>query len=184
MIKQKQSGVTLIEVLVTLFVMAIGLLGLAGLQSTAVKDGADTAKRSQVMWLVTELVERMRANPDGQATGYTSAASGAVCSSVPAKQCADNGAGNAANDCTPNEMATFDVWEVFCGRTETGVIANSTDTLNLTALTISCGGTCTPTSDYTVSISWESQSVESSSLLDASAIAAQRTQTITMVVRP
>ncbi|MBL4826884.1 MAG: type IV pilus modification protein PilV [Spongiibacteraceae bacterium] len=183
MIKDKQSGMTLIEVLITLFIMAIGLLGLAGLQSASIKDGLDTAKRSQVTWLVSELVERMRANPGGQATGYTSA-SGTTCAAIPEKRCSHNSAGTAATDCTPNEMATYDVWEVFCGMPETGVMANSPDVLNLESITISCGGACTSKSDYTVSISWTTQSVENSQLLTDDKKDEFKSQNITMVVRP
>ena len=184
-IHKKQSGVTLIEVLVTLFVMAIGLLGLAGLQSTAVKDGVDTSRRSQVMWLVSELIERMRANPDGQATGYTVATNGNVCATAPPKRCSNNGAGPAQTDCTANEMAAFDVWEVFCGQIETGVMANATDMLNFESIVISCGGgSCNETSDYTIRVTWLSQSVDNSRLLSADQIDNQRIQNITMVVRP
>jgi type IV pilus assembly protein PilV len=183
---RKQSGVTLIEVLVTLFVMSIGMLGLAGLQSTTVKDGLDTAKRSQIMWLVSELVERMRANPAGQATGYT-AVSGTSCSGwAPNKQCAANGAGDANTTCSANDMAEFDVWEVFCGRSETNVMANSVDAFELDSFSISCsgGGTCGDRSNFTVSISWTSQAIDDARLLSDTAKADQNTQTIEMVVIP
>lgn len=181
---KKTAGFTLIEVLVTMFVMTVGLLGIAGMQSTSVKDGLDNAKRSQVMWLVTELVERARANPAGQASGYNQAIAIADCATVPVKQCSDNGAGDAATNCSPNEMAAFDVWEVFCGNAETGVVANAGDSLNLSALTMGCAGTCTDTSDLTVTISWVSQAVTDSSILDDSQKEANKTQSISMTVRP
>lgn len=179
-----QQGFTLIEVLVTMFVMTIGLLGIAGMQSTSVKDGLDNAKRSQVMWLVTELVERARANPAGQATGYNQSIDISQCATVPAKQCSDNGVGDAATNCSPNEMAAFDVWEVFCGNAEANVVANAGDSLNLSSLTMGCAGTCTDTSNLTVSISWISQAVTDSSILSDSQKAANKTQSISMTVRP
>ena len=182
--RKPANGFTLIEVLVTMFVMTIGLLGIAGIQSNSIKDGLDNAKRSQVMWLVTELVERARANPAGQATGYNRTIDINDCGTVPAKQCSDNGAGDAATNCSPNETAAFDVWEVFCGNAEADVIANAGDSLNLNALTMGCAGTCTDTSDLTVSISWVSKAVADSSTLSESQITANKTQTISMTVRP
>jgi type IV pilus assembly protein PilV len=179
-----ENGFTLIEVLVTMFVMTVGLLGIAGIQSTSIKDGLDNAKRSQVMWLVTELVERARANPAGQATGYNRSIDISQCATTPAKQCSDNGAGDAATNCSPNEMAAFDVWEVFCGNAETGVIANAGDSLNLSNMTMGCTGTCLDTSNMTVSISWVSKAVTDSHVLSDTQKTANKTQTISMTVRP
>ncbi len=180
----KQSGVTMIEVVVTMFVMTVGLLGLAGLQSTSVKDSLDTAKRSQAAWLVSEVVERIRANPGGQDTGYTAVITTEACNK-PAKQCADTHAGEAATDCTANEMAAFDLWDTFCGEAATGVLANSSESLNLTALSVSCDGACSaPQAEFTVSIWWNSQAVTDSKMLEDDAIDAQKVQTISMTVRP
>lgn len=194
--RTNQTGITLIEVLVTFFVMTIGLLGLAGMQSTSVKDGLDTSKRSQVMWLVSELVDRARANPGSLDNAYEQAYDISACASSPPNECADT-FGNNANSCSASEMATYDVWEVFCGTQEDDVIANSVDSLNLSSVSMSCDdGTCAA-SDMTVTISWVSQAVQSSSLLrgdtsgaaggssygDEAAIAAQETQSVTMTVR-
>jgi type IV pilus assembly protein PilV len=175
----RQAGITLIEVLVAFFVMTVGLLGLAGMQSTSVKDGLDNAKRSQVMWLVTELVERMRANPDGHAE-YVTASTALSCGTEPT-QCADTAAADTTG-CTTAQIASFDVWEVFCGNPETDVIANSADSLNLSNVSITCdgGATCVDESDYTVTISWESQAVRDSDLFGDS----DETQSISMTVRP
>ena len=63
---KKQSGITLIEVLVTLLITTVGLLGVAALQLSALKTTSDSAQRSQVVWLMQDLIERMRANPDGE----------------------------------------------------------------------------------------------------------------------
>jgi len=179
-----QQGITLIEVLVTMVVMSVGLLGLAGLQTTSVKDGLDNAKRSQVTWLVTEIIERVRANPEGRATGYNTTINSSECPTAPAQQCADNSQGDASITCTPNQAAAFDVWEVFCGQAENGVMANSADTLQLTSVTTGCVGTCTDTSDFTVTINWQSLAVVNSTVLSETAIAANSEQSISMTVRP
>ena len=66
----KQLGMTMPEVVISIFIISIGLLGLAGLQLNAIKDSLNTARQSQTAWLVSELIERIRANPAGQASDY------------------------------------------------------------------------------------------------------------------
>ncbi|KGE04139.1 Type IV fimbrial biogenesis protein PilV [Pseudohaliea rubra DSM 19751] len=56
------AGVTLIEVLVTLLILAIGLLGLAGLQLTTVNGQFEAYQRSQALLLAEEMAGRLRAN--------------------------------------------------------------------------------------------------------------------------
>ena len=60
---EKQSGVTLIEILVTVLILSIGLLGLAALQSTSIKLSYDSYLRSQAEFLAYDLIDRARANP-------------------------------------------------------------------------------------------------------------------------
>lgn len=59
---RKQYGATLIEVLVTLVVLAIGLLGMAGLQTMSIKSNQSAYYRSQASFLAYDITERMRAN--------------------------------------------------------------------------------------------------------------------------
>lgn len=57
-----QAGVTLLEVLVTLLVTSVGLLGLAGLQLTSVQGTNSAAQRFEASTLAYDVLERMRAN--------------------------------------------------------------------------------------------------------------------------
>ena len=61
---QTARGFTLIEVLVALVIFAIGLLGLAGLQSQSLKFNYSAFLRSQASLLAYDILDRMRANPD------------------------------------------------------------------------------------------------------------------------
>lgn len=62
--KPKTNGFTLIEVLVGLIILAIGLLGLAGLQMKALRHNNDAYHRSQATLLAYDIMDRMRANRD------------------------------------------------------------------------------------------------------------------------
>lgn len=53
---------TLIEVLVALLILAMGLLGLAMLQTTGLRLSTDSYSRSQATFLAYDIIERMRAN--------------------------------------------------------------------------------------------------------------------------
>lgn len=58
----QQGGFTLLEVLVTMVILAIGLLGLAGLQATSLRFNQSSYLRSQATNLAYDMVDRMRAN--------------------------------------------------------------------------------------------------------------------------
>lgn len=69
-------GFTLLEVLVALTILSIGLLGIAGLLMTSLKNNQSAAYRSQAAWLAYDIVDRMRANrgialPASGASPYT-----------------------------------------------------------------------------------------------------------------
>lgn len=58
----KQQGATLMEIMVSIVVMAIGLLGLASLQMNALKYQKTASQRSEAIQAAYDLGERMRAN--------------------------------------------------------------------------------------------------------------------------
>jgi type IV pilus assembly protein PilV len=58
------AGMTLIEVLVTLVIMSVGLLGVAALQLTTVRNNYDAYVRSQAAVMASDMLDRMRANRD------------------------------------------------------------------------------------------------------------------------
>ena len=58
----RQSGFTLLEILVALIILSIGLLGLAGLQATGLRSNHSGYLRSQATIFAYEMADRMRAN--------------------------------------------------------------------------------------------------------------------------
>ncbi|MDE1464090.1 type IV pilus modification protein PilV [Spartinivicinus poritis] len=64
-LKFSQQGVGMIEVLITLLVMTIGLLGIAGLMLYGIKTSHSNYFRTQAMMATQDLIGRMRANTQG-----------------------------------------------------------------------------------------------------------------------
>ncbi|WP_273149890.1 type IV pilus modification protein PilV [Methylophaga thiooxydans] len=68
----KQSGFTLLEVMVAVFVLSIGLLGLAHLQVTTLKTTQSADFKTQASMLATDMLNRMKANQNAAYAGnYT-----------------------------------------------------------------------------------------------------------------
>lgn len=60
--RRRERGFTLIEVLVTVIVLAIGLLGLAALQFSGLRYTHSAYQRSQATILTNDIIDRMRVN--------------------------------------------------------------------------------------------------------------------------
>jgi type IV pilus assembly protein PilV len=68
----RSKGFTLIEVLVTVLIIAIGLLGLAGMQMTSLNNQLEAYQRAQALLLIEDMANRIRANATAaRAGGYT-----------------------------------------------------------------------------------------------------------------
>lgn len=72
---KKQSGFTLLEVMVAMVVLSIGLLGLAGLMASSMRNNQGAYHRTQATWLAYDALDRVRANRAGALAGaYAGAA--------------------------------------------------------------------------------------------------------------
>lgn len=67
--RRLQAGLSMIEVLVSLTIVAFGVLGLLGLQARALSFQRDSFDRRTAAEMVAQLAERMRANHLGVTTG-------------------------------------------------------------------------------------------------------------------
>ncbi len=92
---QKQVGFTLIEVLVAMLVIAIGVLGVAGLQYQALKYNHDAYLRSQINVLANDIIDRIRLN-SANANAYIS--NYEIGSNDPSGDCDESIAANTVND--------------------------------------------------------------------------------------
>ena len=60
--RQQAGGFTLTEILVTLVIISVGLLGVAGLHSMSLRNNFDALIRSHASALADEIADRMRTN--------------------------------------------------------------------------------------------------------------------------
>ncbi|SIP94843.1 type IV pilus assembly protein PilV [Solilutibacter tolerans] len=67
--RSRQSGFSLIEVMVAVLVLSIGLLGLAALQATALRNNQSALERSQGVVNTYSMLDAMRANVDSARAG-------------------------------------------------------------------------------------------------------------------
>lgn len=65
----KQQGIALIEILISVLVLGIGLLGIAALQSSSVRYSQSAQERTTALIMAGTLTEIMRSNPDVARTG-------------------------------------------------------------------------------------------------------------------
>jgi type IV pilus assembly protein PilV len=65
--KRKESGFSMVEVMVALVVLAIGLLGIAALYLNSLQSGRTAIYRTQAITLAADLADRIRMNRTAQA---------------------------------------------------------------------------------------------------------------------
>lgn len=102
---QRQSGFTLIEVLVAFFVLSIGLLGVVALMINAKVSQHQAVQRTRAVDLAQAIIERIRINPAAIATYNIglSPKGGNTAAAEPVPNC-------ATSACTPAELAAHDLW--------------------------------------------------------------------------
>lgn len=137
-----QDGVGLIEILISLFVISIGILGLVGLQFTVSTSNQDAYVKTQATIIAESLADRIRINRqfqnrdddsvpvrDGTDNAYTNLNNfnfrnlsscdsnefECFCKTIPAAivSCRDEGAENSQL-CTADQTAIFDAYETSC----------------------------------------------------------------------
>jgi type IV pilus assembly protein PilV len=69
--KSRQTGFSLLEVLIAIVVTSIGLLGLAGMQATGLRNNHSAYHRSQATVLAYDIADRMRSNASSMVSYIT-----------------------------------------------------------------------------------------------------------------
>ena len=98
--KKPQTGSSLIEVLISLVVVSIGLLGVAGMQATSMRFNHSAHSKMVANTMAIDMADRIRANPTANYS-YDSSDSGNQPSAT--SSCGTTG-------CTPNQLAQTDLF--------------------------------------------------------------------------
>ncbi len=154
---QVQTGLSLIEILVTVVILSIGILGVAATQTVGMGYNNDSYLRSQATMMVNELTERMSLNliavdnNDFNIAAYDMTG----CGVAPATLC------EGLNSCIPQELATYDLYRIACGY-NSGGNDGVTNIFPNGALNITCidsdlldADACTDGSNHQITISWQ-----------------------------
>jgi type IV pilus assembly protein PilV len=80
-LKSRQHGLTMIELMVTVIVLLVGLMGLAGLQSRLQQSEIESYQRAQALILLNDMSSRLAANRQDASSYVTSSplGSGITC---------------------------------------------------------------------------------------------------------
>lgn len=106
-----QRGVSMLEVLIAILVLAIGVLAIIGLQLVSKAGNLDGAQHSVAAQASYDLLERMRANSNQsslqQYISLTAGGlgSGSQGSTAPTPACSANAS------CTPLQLVRYDLWQ-------------------------------------------------------------------------
>ena len=170
----QQRGVGMIEVLVTLFILSVGLLGVASLQFVGSFSNADALNRSQSVMIAQQFSERLRANAAMSQVGdglvvdddyfdqdlYNFENLNCVGGGQPYPCfCLAHPAGVPDcqnNNCSASEIAAYDAYEVSCS----AVATNPNVQVSLSCDDNDNGDTdaCSTGSRHTIMLRWPVQS--------------------------
>lgn len=137
-----QNGFTMIEVLVSLLILALGLLGVAGLQMQGTRHVYDAYQHSIAVIQAQDMADRMRANLTGVRDNYYS-----NISTTPADP------GCISSSCTSANLAQYDAFRWNSDNASllpSGQGAVACTDINATTATLDIGSTCT------ITVRWDS----------------------------
>lgn len=102
-----QRGVGMVEVMVSLLILAIAVLGFVALQVRAIQASQDALIKTQAMHFMQSISESIRANNLGKAQYATSLNTYLLATTKPTatKNCSNV-------PCTANEFATYEVYDI------------------------------------------------------------------------
>jgi type IV pilus assembly protein PilV len=150
---RNNKGFTLLEVMISVFVLAIGLLGIAALQMTGVKNNHTANIRTQATELTYNMADRIRANIDGVVAGNYLASTAPIVTF----DCATDFTGTTVTDkCSASEMAQADLvrWFDLAASTLPLVGGVGNTQITCTDVDLADADPCTRGSRVTILITW------------------------------
>lgn len=156
MMKRVHGGFTLVEVMVTVSIIAVGLLGLAGLQLRALNAEKESYARGQALLLVDEMAERILANKAAAVGGMYGDGDPASDASVKL------GTGSDV-DCSAPAAGVETDWCDWAESMRRGTVgldaADNQVPLGMLESPIGCIAWTAATATYTISLSWTARDI-------------------------
>jgi type IV pilus assembly protein PilV len=103
-----QRGFSLIEVLVSMFIVSLGILALSGLMQASSRYGKTSELRSTATLLANDLADHIRANPVGASQASYNLTAGYL--AVPTITVPSPTTCTQASPCSANQLAAVDVY--------------------------------------------------------------------------
>lgn len=174
LILNNNHGFTLIEVLVSLIIIAVGLLGLAAMQIHSMQGNNGSVLRTQANLIANDIATRMRVNKTAMDNNiYALADYTVACASQTPPDC-------TTASCTSSEIAQLDIADFICD--------SENNLPNVSSTTISCvdnnpddANECSIGSPHTITLSW-AESISTPN--DSSLADINKVNSISLVVRP
>lgn len=142
------SGFTMMEIIVSMFIMSIGILGVVSLQISSLNMNRDALMSVQSNQLISDLSDRIDAN-------YSATYGPVALGDAPA-----NGLDCTKSNCTPAQMADYDISQWLCAinSTDAGGVeytACNSDNLDIKGTFPQGKGSITLTGDeYRIYLEW------------------------------
>lgn len=151
----KQTGFSLIEVLITFLILAVGLLGVAGLQTVGMRNNHNALLRSHASFLAYELVDYMRINTLGVAAdAYAITAGTGSTPPIPATT-----ANCATGTCSPAQAAAFNLNRWFTNLM--AALPNASATIVCVVdIDTTDGDPCTAGSLIRITVNWDESTTQ------------------------
>ncbi len=151
MLMNAERGFSMIEVLVTLFILAFGLLGLAGLQARTATMEMESYQRSHALVLLNDMVARLEASAGTNAASYVTDAPLGTDDSQPSS-CGGLAAGAARDHCEWSNLLKG-AGET-SGGNKVGAMIGARGCITEIQAINATTGTCTP-GIYEVAVAWQ-----------------------------
>lgn len=130
-----QRGISLIEVLISMFVLAVGILGIVSLQALSIRDGVNSQYLSRAQMVTEDLLNRIHSNRSGALSGDYAATLDASTAAVMTCEAAA---------CTPAQLADYDLRQIASRMGAELSIPDSSFTLSFNNVL----------SEYSVALTW------------------------------
>jgi type IV pilus assembly protein PilV len=159
MLMRKQNGFSMIELLISVVIMSVGVLGMAGLQMLSMQNNRSALLQGEAVLRANDILDRIRANPTGTYTGVAVTSTPGTTTDC------------VGNTCSESEMAAYDITQWQCSLNSvdaSGDPHTACDNFGITGAMpggqcVNAGDTCAGGSIdltggvYTVSIQWVDQ---------------------------